>query len=633
MINYEQVKYSLKNCINHLDKLGVKEVKMKRVFLIMVILALTGAGFTQSQFGILKLKPGEKTTAALFAEQVAGQVDSKANAKMLKPKNRLEKVAKRPDLGRWAVITGAAIGFEGAQDSMLTFYQALGFGPGEITILRDENFNKASLAAALEKYADYNIVIDLGGHGGSYAKVWNNNYGGGGYTATTPVCLSEPKAGMAGLEKDFSWGILRDDNFTAVRGVNYWGTATLEMTTNNYGLDDLCFRPSRVRYFLSGDFFLNRQGQKVAQICKATYYNQNADTGGWCSYRQIKDSPNFGAAIEELNPVPAKVENAAIDIDVNKTADIPLAIIAGADTLLAVAMNLGDNYRPIDLIPNGIDFDRNGFIGGDSAQVEILDLNGDGINNPIYIPTVIRLGDGSLLSDMELLALYEEKTRGKIWEIMDFCFCGGFAEFLPEGSVFFGSVPRDIVTTYYGSPSEPNVDYLFQHLLATGARSIDPGSSIMTLCNYVREQYPTVFVLKNQETMRLWDGPGEATAGPWPNTQGTLAENTRWPRGQGEILNGVLAEASAPANFFLEQNYPNPFNPETAISYSLTRTSKVKLVIYDLLGREAATLINEQQNPGEYKLVWRAGNLPSGIYFAILTTKEGVRKTKMTLVR
>ncbi|HLG32297.1 MAG TPA: FlgD immunoglobulin-like domain containing protein, partial [Ignavibacteriaceae bacterium] len=70
----------------------------------------------------------------------------------------------------------------------------------------------------------------------------------------------------------------------------------------------------------------------------------------------------------------------------------------------------------------------------------------------------------------------------------------------------------------------------------------------------------------------------------------------------------------------LKQNYPNPFNPATRIEYSLPVSSEVKLVVYNLLGQEVATLINEEQSAGSHSIQWNASDangtrLSSGIYF------------------
>lgn len=70
-----------------------------------------------------------------------------------------------------------------------------------------------------------------------------------------------------------------------------------------------------------------------------------------------------------------------------------------------------------------------------------------------------------------------------------------------------------------------------------------------------------------------------------------------------------------PEGFRLEQNYPNPFNPTTAISYQLSVNGNVKLSIFDMLGKEVTTLVNEKKPAGSYTVQWKATGMPSGIYF------------------
>jgi len=77
-----------------------------------------------------------------------------------------------------------------------------------------------------------------------------------------------------------------------------------------------------------------------------------------------------------------------------------------------------------------------------------------------------------------------------------------------------------------------------------------------------------------------------------------------------------------PSDFTLKQNYPNPFNPTTVISYKLTVNSKIVLKVYDLLGREVATLINEMQSAGEHTVEWNAEDFPSGVYFYRLQARQ-----------
>ncbi len=104
-----------------------------------------------------------------------------------------------------------------------------------------------------------------------------------------------------------------------------------------------------------------------------------------------------------------------------------------------------------------------------------------------------------------------------------------------------------------------------------------------------------------------------------------------------------------PKQFSLEQNYPNPFNPTTKIRFNiapplgangaplpltggdvtaLAGTVGVKLIVYDILGKEVATLVNEQLNPGTYRVSWDASNFPSGVYFYRLQVEPSARSER-----
>jgi hypothetical protein len=72
---------------------------------------------------------------------------------------------------------------------------------------------------------------------------------------------------------------------------------------------------------------------------------------------------------------------------------------------------------------------------------------------------------------------------------------------------------------------------------------------------------------------------------------------------------------SLPLDFGLSQNYPNPFNPATTISFSLPSKSFVSLKIFDLLGREVASIVSEEMSAGTFSRQWNAAKMSSGIYF------------------
>ena len=102
----------------------------------------------------------------------------------------------------------------------------------------------------------------------------------------------------------------------------------------------------------------------------------------------------------------------------------------------------------------------------------------------------------------------------------------------------------------------------------------------------------------------------------------------------------VNNNAVLPYEFSLKQNYPNPFNPSTRIKYSIPQTSEIQIIVYDVLGNEIETLVNDEKPAGSYELNWDAANLSSGVYFyQIKATPNGgqagefVQTKKMILLK
>ena len=90
---------------------------------------------------------------------------------------------------------------------------------------------------------------------------------------------------------------------------------------------------------------------------------------------------------------------------------------------------------------------------------------------------------------------------------------------------------------------------------------------------------------------------------------------------------------TVPGAYSLEQNFPNPFNPTTNINFSVAKTGFVKIVVFDVLGREVQTLVNEKMNAGSYEVSFNGSSLYSGIYFYKISAGEFSQVKKMVLIK
>ncbi len=131
-----------------------------------------------------------------------------------------------------------------------------------------------------------------------------------------------------------------------------------------------------------------------------------------------------------------------------------------------------------------------------------------------------------------------------------------------------------------------------------------------------------------------WSATDSAHGFHVPSTFGTITFS-------GEVVSGVKnVNPPQPATFALLGNYPNPFNPITTIKYTVAGArsqglgaSEVRIVTYDVLGREVATLLNARQAPGTYEVRFDGSNLSSGVYFYRLTAGSYTAVRKMTLMK
>ncbi len=111
---------------------------------------------------------------------------------------------------------------------------------------------------------------------------------------------------------------------------------------------------------------------------------------------------------------------------------------------------------------------------------------------------------------------------------------------------------------------------------------------------------------------------------------GTMGRGT-WETDVATSISAVNDEI--PSNYLLEQNYPNPFNPVTIIKFGIPENARVKLVIYDILGREIKTLVNKSMERGIYESVFNSSGVTSGVYIYKLTTEKYSISKKMVILK
>jgi hypothetical protein len=115
-----------------------------------------------------------------------------------------------------------------------------------------------------------------------------------------------------------------------------------------------------------------------------------------------------------------------------------------------------------------------------------------------------------------------------------------------------------------------------------------------------------------------------------PMPASTMPDMGAW---EDQILGLNEIHQNIPLIYSLSQNYPNPFNPTTNIEFSIPKSEFVTLKIYNVLGKEVATLVSEKLAAGKYDYEWNAGSLASGVYLYKIQAGNYVRAKKMILLR
>ncbi|MBL8008478.1 MAG: T9SS type A sorting domain-containing protein, partial [Ignavibacteria bacterium] len=113
----------------------------------------------------------------------------------------------------------------------------------------------------------------------------------------------------------------------------------------------------------------------------------------------------------------------------------------------------------------------------------------------------------------------------------------------------------------------------------------------------------------------------------------------RYVKGALDFTDGLLTSVSqnsttaVPEVYSLSQNYPNPFNPVTNVEFGISKSGFVSLKVYDVLGKEVATLVNENLSPGKYTVKFNGSSLSSGVYFYRMESGEFKDIKRMVLIK
>jgi hypothetical protein len=157
-------------------------------------------------------------------------------------------------------------------------------------------------------------------------------------------------------------------------------------------------------------------------------------------------------------------------------------------------------------------------------------------------------------------------------------------------------------------------------LLWGGGSIITPGSSTSS-----KGRMSTGVNQNNMSILAFSDGRNDAN--------GIYAQNINYNGTFGPVTGIINTGNPTPYKFVLYQNYPNPFNPTTNIKYQIANSSLVSIKIYDLLGKEIETLVDENQSLGTYEVIWNAEKYSSGVYFYKLISGNFSEVKKMLMLK
>ena len=263
------------------------------------------------------------------------------------------------------------------------------------------------------------------------------------------------------------------------------------------------------------------------------------------------------------------------------------------------------------------------FADNSTSDIKITEIN--------YHPL-----DKDSISDNEYEFL-ELKNIGSVpVNLSEMRFVDGIGYTFPDGTM----IELDEFIILSSNKEEFNNRYGF-YPFGEYSGQLDNGGERITL---ISTSTDTIFSIKYNDKSP-WpespDGEGYSLVPKELNPTGDLNDPLNWRAsyeingspGKDDLPTSVIDKKGIPDKIELSQNYPNPFNPETNIHYNINTAGRVRISIYDVLGREVSVLVNKVQYPGRYDIKFSGNKLATGIYFYRLQTENTIMTKKMLLLK
>ena len=287
----------------------------------------------------------------------------------------------------------------------------------------------------------------------------------------------------------------------------------------------------------------------------------------------------------------------------------------------------------------------NSQLGGSGKFKIYLSVNGTLNTTPFWISTFSGYGSGINLADIDNDSDIDLLTGGWWQPVRIYLNNNGTFNTDPEYTSTSTSVVEVITCGDVDNDAVQNIQQIFN---SNGSKKLFylPRTPLqfvnrVIVGNDTLQNNQYCYDLENGWVM-LADQPGSGTsvtietAVTWDIDMGI----TNWDQNKGNylFLNTsdpvfVNSEVTIPDGFVLYQNYPNPFNPSTNIEFQMADGNFVSLKVYDVVGKEVATLVDEYKSAGRYEVAFNASNFPSGIYFYQMTVGALLETKKMILIK